>query len=104
MLVAHKNRFGWQRSSITKSNCTQYVEYGYLENERKVIVKTGGLYETTYTLNAWGEVVSATDGMGNSRCYEYDSIGRTKTAYDGYGVKTEYTYYGIGQVKKYYIL
>ena len=87
-------------SSPTKINCTQYLEYEYSENGRNVKLKSGGLYQTTYTLNAWGEVVAVTDGEGNSRKYDYDYLGRTKTAYDGYGVKTEYAYNGIGQVEK----
>ena len=84
----------------TKTNCTQYLEYEYSENGRKVIVKAGGLYETIYTLNAWGEIVLITDGEGNSRKYEYDCLGRATAFYDGYNEKTEYAYNGIGQVKK----
>ena len=85
-------------SNLTKANATQYVEYEYSDAGRKVKVIYGGLYETNYTLNAWGEVVTVTDGMGNSRKYEYDSIGRTKAAYDGYGSKYEYAYNAIGRV------
>ena len=87
-------------SNPTKTNCTQYLEYEYLDNGRKAVVKAGGLYETTYTLNAWGEVVAVTDGEGNSRRYEYDNIGRTKAAYDGYGSKYEYAYNAVGRVSK----
>ncbi|MBO7485253.1 MAG: hypothetical protein J6T84_04265 [Spirochaetaceae bacterium] len=71
-----------------------------MENGRKVVVKAGYLYETTYTLNAWGEVVAVTDGMSNSRNYEYDYLGRTVAFYDGYNAKTEYAYNGIGRVEK----
>ncbi len=85
-------------SNITKNNCTQYVEYEYADNGRTVKLKYGGLYETTYTLNAWGEVSAVTDGMGNNRRYEYDSIGRTKAFYDGYGSKYEYAYNAVGKV------
>ena len=84
--------------NITKSNSTQYVEYEYSDAGRKVAVKAGGLYETTYTLNAWGEVTAVTDGMGNSCRYEYDSIGRTKALYDAYGAKAEYTYNAVGRI------
>ena len=85
-------------SSLTKSNATQYVEYEYSDAGRTVKVKAGGLYETSYTLNAWGEVTTVTDGMGNSRKYEYDSIGRTIAAYDGYGAKAEYSYNAVGRI------
>ena len=85
-------------SSLTKSNATQYVEYEYSDAGRKVKVIYGGLYETSYTLNAWGEVTTVTDGMGNSRKYEYDSIGRTIAAYDGYGAKAEYSYNAVGRI------
>ena len=87
-------------SNPTKTNCTQYLEYEYSESGCKVVVKAGGLYETIYTLNAWGEIVLITDGEGNSSKYEYDCLGRTIAAYDGYNEKTEYTYNGIGQVEK----
>ena len=85
-------------SNLTKANSTQYVEYEYSDAGRKVKVVYGGLYETSYTLNAWGEVVTVTDGMGNSRRYEYDSIGRTIAAYDGYGAKAEYSYNAVGRI------
>ena len=85
-------------SNLTKANSTQYVEYEYSDAGRKVKVIYGGLYETSYELNAWGEVTTVTDGMGNSRKYEYDSIGRTIAAYDGYGAKAEYSYNAVGRV------
>lgn len=85
-------------SSLTKATATQYVEYEYSDAGRKVAVKAGGLYETTYTLNAWGEVTAVTDGMGNTITYEYDSIGRTKALYDAYGAKAEYTYNAVGRI------
>ncbi|MBO7485926.1 MAG: RHS repeat-associated core domain-containing protein [Spirochaetaceae bacterium] len=85
-------------SNLTKANSTQYVEYEYSDAGRNVKVLYGELYETNYTLNAWGEVIEVTDGMGNSRKYDYDSIGRTKAAYDGYGSKYEYAYNAIGRV------
>ncbi len=85
-------------SSLTKSNATQYVEYEYSDAGRKVKVIYGGLYETNYMLNAWGEVVTVTDGMGNTITYEYDSIGRTKALYDAYGAKAEYSYNAVGRI------
>ncbi len=85
-------------TNLTKANATQYVEYEYSDAGRKVKVVYGGLYETSYTLNAWGEVTTVTDGMGNSRKYEYDSIGRTIAAYDGYGAKAEYSYNAVGRI------
>ncbi len=85
-------------SSLTKASATQYVEYEYCDAGRTVKVKAGGLYETTYTLNAWGEVTAVTDGMGNTITYEYDSIGRTKAVYDAYGAKAEYTYNAVGRI------
>ncbi|MBR4824338.1 MAG: RHS repeat-associated core domain-containing protein [Spirochaetaceae bacterium] len=85
-------------SGLTKANATQYVEYEYSDAGRTVKVKAGGLYETTYTLNAWGEVTAVTDGMGNTIKYEYDSIGRTKAIYDAYGAKSEYTYNAVGRI------
>ncbi|MBR4824987.1 MAG: hypothetical protein IKZ86_09310, partial [Spirochaetaceae bacterium] len=84
--------------NLTKANATQYVEYEYSDAGRTVKVKAGGLYETTYTLNAWGEVTAVTDGMGNTIKYEYDSIGRTKALYDAYGAKAEYTYNAVGRI------
>ena len=85
-------------SSLTKANATQYVEYEYSDAGRKVAVKAGGLYVTTYTLNAWNEVTAVTDGMGNTVTYEYDSIGRTKALYDAYGAKSECTYNAVGRI------
>ena len=85
-------------SNLTKASSTQYVEYEYSDAGRKVKVIYGGLYETSYTLNAWGEVTTVTDGIGNSRKYEYDSIGRTIAAYDSYGAKAEYTYNAVGRI------
>ncbi len=84
-----KNKAG----KIIKSEAWSY-------GARTVTYILGGKYSKTYFFNAFGEITGITDGMGNSKTFEYDILGRKTSEKDQYGYVTNYFYNGRGQVTK----
>lgn len=77
---------------------SSFTEWSYSEDDRAITVSRGGLYATDYALNGWGEIVSMTDGEGNTRRNRYDGSGRIAATVDGYGRETRYAWNDIGKI------
>ncbi|MBO4532671.1 MAG: RHS repeat-associated core domain-containing protein [Treponema sp.] len=75
-----------------------YVTYDYSQDGRTVTVTEGGKYKTINQLDAFGNVISQTDGNGNTRRFEYDCQNQMTASYDGYDNKTSYEYNALGKV------
>ena len=75
------------------------ISYQYSEDNRTVTVLEGNKYKTINELDAFGNIVRKTDGLGNSREYKYDFLNHLIEAYDAYKNKTSYEYNELGLVK-----
>lgn len=75
-----------------------FTEWSYAADDRAVTESRGGLYVTDYVLNGWGEIVSTTDGEGNTRSIRYDGSGRIAATLDAYGRETAYAWNDIGKI------
>ncbi|MCR4939958.1 MAG: DUF6531 domain-containing protein [Treponemataceae bacterium] len=74
------------------ASAEEYSSYTYSPNGRSVTSNKGGLYSMIYTLNAWEETTSITDGEGNKGTFGYDCAGRLISQKDAYGNETKYEY------------
>ncbi len=70
----------------------------YSSGERSVTVTDGGLYPAVWTMNAWGEVTSKTDGEGAVFRWTYYKNGNVHTSSDGYGSETRYTWNELDRI------
>ena len=88
-----------------KSGSSNQIRYGtqYTYNLANLLIaKTtpeaaakGGI-TAKYTYNLFGEVLSQTDGTGNTTTYEYDNAGRLTKVTDPAKLSVKYTYYELG--------
>ncbi|AEE16752.1 RHS repeat-associated core domain-containing protein [Treponema brennaborense] len=86
-----------------KGTAVSYVDYTYSGDGRTVTMTEGGLYKTTYTMNAWNEVTEQLKGDGDTasrRTYTYNAQGNIASFSDGYANKTSYEYNAIGKVSR----
>ncbi|MBO4507842.1 MAG: hypothetical protein J5747_04325 [Spirochaetaceae bacterium] len=84
----------------TITTADEYTSYEYSDDGRTVTASMGGLYPVSYTLDAWGETTSVTDGEGNTRHITYDCAGRATSEKDAYGNIMSYEYDVRGLVTK----
>ena len=77
-----------------------YITYDYSSDGRTLTVIEGGKYKTVSQLDAFGNVISLTDGNGNTKRYEYDCQNRLVKTYDGYENATAYEYNALGKISK----
>ncbi len=82
------------------STAEEYTSYSYSPDGRALTVNRGGLYSAEYTLNAWGETTSVTDGERNTNSFVYDCAGRITSQKDAYGNETLYEYNEYGLATK----
>ena len=73
-----------------------YVTYEYSDDGRSVTVTEGGKYKTTTELDAFGNIIKQTDGIGNEKKYDFES--NLVASYDGYNNKTSYKYNALGKI------
>lgn len=83
-------------TSASENNCINYITYEYSDDGKSVTVAQGGKYKTISVLDAFGNIVSQTDGNGNTRRYEYNEQNQMTASYDGYGSRTLYEYNALG--------
>ncbi len=77
-----------------------YITYDYSSDGRTLTVIEGGKYKTVSQLDAFGNVISLTDGNGNTKRYEYDCQNRLVKTYDGYENATTYEYNALGKISR----
>ncbi|GHV88559.1 hypothetical protein AGMMS50267_09190 [Spirochaetia bacterium] len=61
-------------------------------------VTEGGVYVSTWYLNAWGEVIKKADGLGNEWIWTYNRVGQLVSAKDSYGKETKFAWNEIGKL------
>lgn len=75
-----------------------YATWDYDDTHNAVTFCEGGLYTTEWTMNAWGDAVSKTDGEGNCISWKYNGAGKLSAVTDAYGKETKYAWNAIGKV------
>jgi RHS repeat-associated protein len=81
-------------TSITEPGRVTYFAYDAKGNLLKKTITAGSLSRSwAYTYNSAGQVLTATDPLGNVTSYTYDSTGDVATVMDPLGHVTSYTSY-----------
>lgn len=75
------------------------VSYTYSDSSGVLIATTAGAETQAISHDAWGRVLTQTDGTGNTSATTYDAADRVKTFHDGKGTYT-YTYDGTDAAGK----
>ncbi len=78
----------------------QWKAWSWSEGGRAVEECAGGLYYTSYRLNAFGEIVAVTDGTGITREYLRNKRGQIEREIDGYGNESAYQYNELGLLSR----
>ncbi|MBR5400608.1 MAG: peptidoglycan DD-metalloendopeptidase family protein [Treponema sp.] len=72
--------------------------YEYFPDDRGMTVIKGEKYKTTYSFDAFGNVVEQKDANGNTKHYDYNFNNQVTASYDGYGNKTLFEYNALGKL------
>ncbi len=85
--------------SNTKENAVYFRTFDYSSDGRSMTVREGDKYETTFYLDAFGNVVKQVYGNANERSFVYNYLNQMTESYDGYGNKTSYSYNALNEIK-----
>lgn len=86
--------------SPEENSAVYYITLEYSENDRKVIVTEGGKYKTINESDAFGNIIKKTDGKGNSKSFQYNSLNQLSESVDPYGNQTLYEYNALGKIER----
>ena len=83
----------------TKVNAVYFQTFDYSPDGRQILIKEGDKYETSFYLDAFGNVIKQVDGNANERSFVYNYLNQMTESYDGYGNKTSYSYNALNEIK-----